>query len=55
MNKFIYKGIVYNSKKELRDFLQISRVKFEAKIRDKEIILITNTGDTPYDNNNEKQ
>ena len=52
MNQFIYDGVTYNSKKELRGATGLSRTKIQAKIKDKEIILIENTGVKPYENNN---
>lgn len=53
MTKFIYKGITYNSKKELREATGLSRTKINAKVKDNEITLILNTGVTPYENNQE--
>ena len=40
MTKFIYKGITYNSKKELKEATGLNSCRIKAKLRDNEIILI---------------
>ena len=55
---FIYEGIIYESKKELRDKTKLSGSKIKAKITDGEIKIINNhTGCQSYEEicNNTKQ
>ena len=59
--KHIYKGVEYNSREELRKLTGLSRKRINAKIKDKEILLPDlqlntneNTGDQPYDNNQQQ-
>lgn len=56
MNKFIYKGVIYNSKKELKEKAGLNSTKIKGMLKDNTIKLITNTEDRSYeDNNNKKQ
>ena len=51
MNQFIYNGITYNSKKELKEATGLNSRKINAKLRDNEIQIIKNTGVVPYETN----
>ena len=50
MKQISYKGITYNTRKELKEATGLSWTKINAKIKDNEIIFI-NTGETPYEIN----
>lgn len=51
MNQFIYKGVTYNSKKELKEATGLTSCQIKGKIRDKEIIHFVTDG-MPYENTN---
>lgn len=54
---FIYQGIAYESKKELREKTKLSGSKIKAKITDGEIKITNHTGSQSYEelHNNTKQ
>ena len=51
MNQFIYKGVTYNSKKELKEATGLNSTKIKGMLKDQTIILKTNTEDCSYENN----
>lgn len=42
MNIWSYKGLTFPNKKELREYFQLSTCKFNCKVKDGEIIKLTN-------------
>lgn len=53
MIKFIYKGVTYNSKKELKESTGLNSTKIKGMIKDNTITLITNNTEVcSYENKN---